>query len=90
MITTKLPEMSSKTSKKASAVNADKLKYLNLITTAAVVPDFEDIREYPDWFYIYDSNIEMSGLAGPSHGIESTALQDYDAGPRLGLLHRIE
>ena len=36
------------------------LKYLNLITTAVVLPFEKNHQALPDWFYIYDSDIEMS------------------------------
>ena len=43
-----------------------KLKYLNMISTAAVVPDYKNVKEYPHWFYIYDSKIEMSRVTNIS------------------------
>ena len=45
---------------------AKKLKYLNMISTAAVVPDYKNVKEYPHWFYIYDSKIEMSRVTNIS------------------------
>lgn len=36
------------------------LKYLNLILSAVVIQDSKESNRLPDWFYIYDENIEMS------------------------------
>lgn len=45
---------------------SNNLKYLNLITTAVVLPFEKNHQVLPDWFYIYDSGIEMSRVTNIS------------------------
>ena len=44
---------------------SSQLRYLNLIVTAVVIPDFS-VDEFPDWFYVYDENIEVSRVTNIS------------------------
>jgi len=44
---------------------SSQLRYLNLINTAVVIPD-ASVDQFPDWFYIYDENIEVSRVTNIS------------------------
>ena len=47
------------------------LKYLNLVVTAAVIEGAREFKKLPDWFYIYDDDIEMSRVKNISKVTQS-------------------
>jgi protoporphyrinogen oxidase len=52
---------------------SNNLKYLNLIVSAVVIDDPDELIKLPDWFYIYDEDIEMSRVKNISKVIQDTS-----------------